>query len=118
MIIDYIIESLGHQKPKIIVTNKGFDGKTDPTQYSIDKNIIYVKPSYDIPNDNEGWMVHEFAHSNFNIADDGKDYPYNNTEKYAYTKQFNFLKHSKGINDFDELKDSSKFPTLSIKILS
>lgn len=104
--------------PKIITTYKGFEGKIDPTQYNSKENIIYVKPSYNQKSDPEGWMVHEYSHADSNakgIKDDNKQYPTNNIEILAYTKQFKWLKETGKCRKFKDLKDVKKFPTLAQK---
>ena len=103
---------------KVPDNSESFEGKTDPTQYDNDNKVILVKQSYDTKKDIEGWMVHEQKHADLDkkgFKDDGKEYPYNNTEMEAYIAQFKALK-KRGIKDFEELKDNKKFPTLSIKI--
>jgi len=103
--------------PKIKIDIKLFKGKTDPTQYDAEKNIILVKPSYNIEQDPEGWMVHEYAHTEFDGINDDKHYPENSIERFAYIKQFRFLKNTNKASTFNNLKDDKKFPTLSLKFI-
>jgi len=106
---EYIKESA----PRIVVDDSTFEGKTDPTQYSDDDNVIYVKSTYDVKNDPEAWIVHELIHGK-RIPDDGAEYPYNKVERIAYTEQFTEL-IKRGFT-FEDISDMSKFPTLSIKV--
>ena len=108
------------KRGEIIITNKGFEGKNDPTQYDFIQNIIYVKPSYDLENDPEGWMIHEQSHMDSQIegiVDDNKAYPKNKIEKIAFKKQFEWLKNMKSVQTWEMLKNSQTFPTLSLKLL-
>jgi len=103
-------------KPIVIVDTKSFEGKSDPTQYDAENHIILVKPTYNVKLDPEGWMVHEYEHGKLSVKDDGKPYPENAVERVAYTVQFKFLKSTKKAERFEDLKNSKKFPTLSLKI--
>jgi len=100
--------------PKVVVNDASFEGKTDPTQYSNEDGVIYVKSSYDTKEDPEGWMVHEYKHSEMrNVPDDGKEYPTNNIESEAYKAQFKFLAgRGKTLQD---IQDPKQFPTLAPK---
>lgn len=97
---------------RIVVDDSTFDGKRDPTQYSKEDNIIYVKSSYDIKNDPAGWIVHEYKHAELkDIDDDPENYPENKVEVEAYKAQFDYLKR-KGYKNFDDI---FKIPTLEHK---
>ena len=98
------------------VNDDAFDGKIDPTQYDKDTNTIIVKSDYDIKNDPEGWMQHEKMHHLLNlknVKDDGKIYPKNNIEKFAYISQFKLLK--KRGHSLKDITNIKKFPTLATK---
>jgi len=102
----------------MVVDNKQFEGKSDPTQYSIEDDIIYVKSNYNIHKDVEGWIIHEYEHSKQkNVKDDKKEYPYNNIERMAYIAQFKWLKKTGKALTFNDIQDKKKFPTLSLKFI-
>jgi hypothetical protein len=110
----YII--IKENKLQIIIDDSQFEGKTDPTQYSKEDDIIYIKSTYDQKTDPEGWMVHEFKHADLkDTLDDGKQYPTNNTESEAYKAQFKFLA-GRGKTLVD-IQDQKQFPTLAIKFI-
>ena len=113
--IDSFLNEKLQIRPKIVVDTKSFEGKTDPTQYSAETHTILVKPTYNMKTDPEGWIVHESEHAKLNIKDDNKPYPENSVERVAYTAQFKFLKATNKAVVFNDLKDSKKFPTLSLK---
>ena len=85
------------------------EGKSDPTEFSTNDNIVRVREDYDYKKDPQGWMRHEYMHwklHNSDFEDDGKDYPLNNTEVEAYKYQFKFLKKRgfKNLEDVPGLK--------------
>lgn len=99
------------------VDDGSFSGKTDPTQYSHDSHEILVKSTYDTEKDPEGWMAHEYKHSEadrFGVKSNGEPYPCDNIESRAYREQFRLL-WFRGFS-FEDLKDRNRFPTLSLKI--
>ncbi len=70
-------------------------GKLDPTEYDYETSTIRVRDDYPLTTDPAGWIVHEQAHATLHRSathkDDGKPYPFNNTERLAYTMQFLYL---------------------------
>ena len=81
--------------------------KEDPTEYDGLADTIFVRSTYDIENDPEGWLVHERIHAylaSINFEDNDKSYPFNNVERHAYTWQFVYLLELgwvKTINDIE-----------------
>lgn len=105
-------------KYTIAICPEKFEGKNDPTQYNSETDTIEVKDKFYVENDNEGWMVHEMAHADCfhnGIVDDKKPYPFNNIERIAYGAQFKWLKDTGKAKTIEDLKDPSKFPTMSLK---
>ena len=106
-----VAEALNIEKPRVIVDDSTFVQKDDPTQYSKENNIIYVKSTYDIKNDPAGWMVHEYKHAELKDLPDEEQYPDNTVERAAYKAQFKYLK----IRDINHLMKYLKFLQWNIK---
>lgn len=96
---------------KIINTNEWFSQKEDPTCYDSENDIIYVRSDYDEKTDPYGWIVHEKIHAylfSIKFEDNLKPplvkYPFNESERYAFTWQFVYLLETKQIQSLDNIK--------------
>ena len=81
------------------------EGKGDPTEYDMRNKTVNVRDDYDMDKDELGWMRHELAHYEFDRdghKDDGKEYPENSEEAYAYGEQFAYLRGARGWTDFND----------------
>jgi hypothetical protein len=94
--------------PFIVVKKENWpEGKNDPTEFNENKGVVKVRSDYDYKKDPLNWIRHELIHYLYHkkgIADDGKEYPKNNTEEAAYKYQFRFFK-KKGIKNLEDIID-------------
>jgi hypothetical protein len=88
--------------------------KSDPTQYSDEKNQIQYDPTRISPaNDPCKWFIHEKVHATRHASDDGKEYPTNSVERYAYVTQLYHLIKS-GVT-LDHILEGGAYQTLTNK---
>jgi len=102
---------------EIISKSNWPNGKHDPTEFSDEDNCVKIREDYDYKTDPLGWLRHEYIHyklyNDKSFKDDGKIYPYNNTESAAYTYQFKYLK-KKGYKNLEDIKTLNKNDDLKI----
>ena len=85
--------------------------KEDPTEYDESTDTIFVRSTYDIENDPEGWLVHERIHAylaSIKFEDNYNppliEYPFNNVERHAYTWQFVYLLETSRVKSIDNIE--------------
>lgn len=85
--------------------------KEDPTEYDESTDTIFVRSTYDIENDPEGWLVHERIHAylaSIKFEDNYNppliEYPFNNVERHAYTWQFVYLLETSKVKSIGEVE--------------
>lgn len=81
--------------------------KKDPTEYDESTDTIFVRSTYDIENDPEGWIVHEQIHAylaSIKFEDNNKSYPFNDVERHAFTWQFVYLLETGRVKTIEDVE--------------